>query len=200
MISSTLNYSEIERDEMPNGSFVYGQLASIDGVAAPADKWLVCTPCSKPKNEDDNGASGFDEVLVAQFIHTRESDARETAASLALTHKITLVRPAPVSDTFTVSAGQAGYAVWGRSVAVADALETRLDAETIAAQLNSGAPVNIYYELPESGGNDEHADVYVALMHFEQLVEMYPDVYARVHPIGQHRLVIAEHVPARYSS
>lgn len=199
MTSTT--YTEIERSEMPIGSFVYGQLASIDGVAAPADKWLVCTPCSKPKNVDDNGASGFDEILVAQFVNTREIDARETAASLALSgHKITLVKPAPVSDRFTVSAGQAGYAVWGRAVAVADAVDSLDDANAIADALNADQPVNLYYELPEGGGNDRFENVYVALMHFEQLVEMYPAAYARLHPLMHHDAVIAEHVPARYSS
>jgi hypothetical protein len=198
MTSMTSTYSEIERDEMPIGSFVYGQLASIDGVAAPADKWLVCTPCSKPKNPDDNGASGFDEILVAQFVNTREDDARETAASLALSgHKITLVKPAPVSDTFTVSSGQAGYAVWGRAVAVADALESRDEALEIARLLNNDARTNLYFEMSTGGGNETHDDVYHALMAFEQLVTSYPDTYAAL-TIGH--ATIAEHASTRYSS
>jgi hypothetical protein len=83
---------EIERDEMPLGSFRYGQLASFDGVDAPADAWLICTHCSKPKNEDDNGASGFDRVLVVHFIHRDESEARLTVDALSV--PAVLVRPA----------------------------------------------------------------------------------------------------------
>src|SRR4051794_2910477 len=92
--STTQQYAEIERDEMPLGSFKYLQLASFDGVDAPLDAWLVCTPCAKPKNEADNGKSGFDEVLVVHFIHRDESDARATAADVAHGHSVTLVRPA----------------------------------------------------------------------------------------------------------
>jgi hypothetical protein len=91
--TESAQYETIERHEMPVGSFKYGQLASFDGVDAPTDAWLVCLPCSKPKNAADNGKSGFDTVLVVHFICSREDDARRTAASLANGHSVTLVAP-----------------------------------------------------------------------------------------------------------
>lgn len=101
---------EIERHEMPRGSFSYGQLASFDGVDAPTDAWLVCTPCSKPKRDDDNGASGFDEVLVVHFIHRDESDARSTMRNLREIGAV-LVRPA--SSELRELHASLGMAGWG---------------------------------------------------------------------------------------
>lgn len=86
---------EIERDEMPVGSFRYGQLASFEGVDAPTDAWLICTHCSKPKNESDNGASGFDRVLVVHFIYRDAIEARIAVDALSV--PAVLVRPAKSS-------------------------------------------------------------------------------------------------------
>jgi hypothetical protein len=72
----------LDRDEVPAGSFRYGQLASDEGFAVAPHLWAVCTYCAKPKNEADNGFSGFDTVLVANFLHREEQDAYDTARSL----------------------------------------------------------------------------------------------------------------------
>ena len=86
-------YAEIERAAMPAHSFRYGQLASIEGVDAPADAWLVCTNCAH--FEGDVSTT----VLVAHFIRTDESEAREIAADLARSNEVTLVRPVPNGST-----------------------------------------------------------------------------------------------------
>lgn len=87
-----MTYTEISRDEVPPGSFRYGQLASEPDFAVKPHLWAVCTPCAKPKNEADNGASGFDTVLVAHFLSSSEQTAREIAEGLS--GEVTLVRPA----------------------------------------------------------------------------------------------------------
>lgn len=72
----------LDRSEVPAGSFLYGQLASVESFDVAPHLYAVCTYCSKPKNEADNGRSGFNEVLVAHFLHRTWEDASETARNL----------------------------------------------------------------------------------------------------------------------
>lgn len=65
----------ITRSEVPADSFRYGQLASFEGLDVPGAAWLVCTSCSKPLNEADNGLSGFRSVLVVHFMHRSKAEA-----------------------------------------------------------------------------------------------------------------------------
>lgn len=95
----------IPRRSAPQGSFIYSQLASIETMDAPADAWIVCTPCAVPNNPEDNGASGFHDVLCGHFIHRDEDDAMATARSLANSHRVTVLRPdnvTPDTRRFTV--------------------------------------------------------------------------------------------------
>jgi hypothetical protein len=73
----------LERDEVPAGSFRYGQFVNEGDFAVAPHLFAVCTWASKPKNEADNGASGFDQVLVAQFLHTSWERACDTVRSLS---------------------------------------------------------------------------------------------------------------------
>jgi len=84
-------YSEISRDDVPAGSFVYGQLASIEALDAPDDAWLVATDCA---HFDEGSTTSWRNVLCVHFIHRLESDARHAAEQLAPAHVTTLVRPA----------------------------------------------------------------------------------------------------------
>lgn len=103
-------------------------------------------------------------------------------------------------EQYHVSVAQSGFAViHADDTCVADALE-REPAIEIARLLNAGESVNVYYEADTGGGNDEHADARDGLHAFESLTDSYHDVYARLHPLSRHDLVMAEHVPARYAS
>jgi hypothetical protein len=84
-----MSYAEISRSEVPAGSFVYGQLASVDGLDAPLDRWLVGTACAH-----ENADGSFSDVVCVHFIKGDEAEARETAADLARNHKTTLIAPA----------------------------------------------------------------------------------------------------------
>jgi len=87
-------YHEISREDVPAGSFRYGQFASEPGFAVRANCWAVCTDCSKAR--DETGRAGFDTVLVANFVFESEDNARYCAAKLAESEqvgRITLVRP-----------------------------------------------------------------------------------------------------------
>jgi hypothetical protein len=86
-------HAEITRSEMPVGSFRYGQLATHDGVDCGPDEWLVCTSCAKPKNEADNGASGFDKILVVHFRFLDGYEATRCALGLKQVGQVTLVKP-----------------------------------------------------------------------------------------------------------
>jgi len=88
------SYTEIPRSDVPAGSFRYGQLARVEELDASSYSWLIATECSKPKNEEDNGASGFDTVLCVHFIYSSEDDARAAAMELGRNHSVTLIRPA----------------------------------------------------------------------------------------------------------
>lgn len=91
------SYAETAREAVPAGSFVYGQAAAIETLDLAPESWGVATNCAKPKDEADNGRSGFDTVLVVHFIHSGEQAARETAERLASggnVGPVTLIRPA----------------------------------------------------------------------------------------------------------
>lgn len=85
--------AEIARDCVPAGSFVYGQLASIEGLDAPLDKWMIATDCAKAKNDHPTGADGFDTVLCVHFILSDEAEARRCGANLTQ-YDATLIHPA----------------------------------------------------------------------------------------------------------
>ena len=95
-------YRMISRKDVPAGSFAYGQLAADQSFAVKPERWAVCTNCYRPKNEADNGASGFNTVLVAHFTFDSEADAIKCATNLRDSGEVTVVRPEPRPSTFAV--------------------------------------------------------------------------------------------------
>ena len=75
----------ISRDEVPAGSFRYGQLASVEGFDVDPDYWAVCTDgCWR---EDGR------KVIVAHFLHLTGEDALQCAANLSDSYRVVIVRP-----------------------------------------------------------------------------------------------------------
>lgn len=84
----------IDRADVPAGSFRYLQYQHEGDFAVPAELWAVCTDCSKPIDEADNGRSGFRTILVAHFMTSTEANAITIANDLTQNGPITIVRPA----------------------------------------------------------------------------------------------------------
>jgi exoribonuclease R len=85
----------LDRDEVPAGSFRYGQLASRHGFDVAPQLWAVCTYCSQERRTAENEHDGFDRVLVAHFLNSEWEDARDTAVSLVGSGtSVAIVRPA----------------------------------------------------------------------------------------------------------
>lgn len=123
------------------------------------------------------------------------------SASVAVARKLAEPTP-PRVEYEVVGPAHMGYAL--REIAsgefVVDAIDSVLDAREHAFRANGGVALNLYVEMPETGFNEEHADLASGIAAFDSLISHYPDAYARLHWLDDHGLIVREHTPARYAS
>jgi hypothetical protein len=94
-------YSEVERADVPTGSFRYGQLAATEGLDVEPESWAVATEAA---HFEGDSTTEFSIVLVAHFLFSDEREARETAERLAVGGKVGpvhLIRPAALYEVET---------------------------------------------------------------------------------------------------